>query len=102
MEFLAKLKSKLSYDLSKISLSHRYKLDLFTGEIVYIDMYDNDKIREIVYLSKAGFFIHLKEFLSYKERPTLGEYTVTIYFNPINLDEIKFYINNLNKKNKNL
>lgn len=93
MEFLTKIKNKLSYDLSKITLSHRYKLDLFTGEIVYIDMYDNDKIREIVYLTKAGFFIHLREFA-----PMYFEYYATIYFNPINLDEIKFYINNLNKR----
>jgi hypothetical protein len=97
MESLKKIKDKLSYDLSKISLSHRFKLDLFIGEIVYIDMYDNDKIREIVYLTKAGFFIHLKEFAQ-----MYCEYNVTIYFNPVNLDEIKFYINNLNKKNKNL
>ena len=102
MEFLTKIKDKLSYDLSKITLSHKYKLDLFTGEIVYIDMYDTDKIREIVYLTKAGFFIHLKEYINYKETPIFGEYNVTIYFNPVNLDEIKFYINNLNKKNKNL
>jgi hypothetical protein len=93
MEFLTKIKSKLSYDLSKITLSHRYKLDLFTGEIVYIDMYDNDKIREIVYLTKAGFFIHLREFAA-----MYSEYYVTIYFNPVNLDEIKFFINNLNKR----
>jgi hypothetical protein len=97
MEFLTKIKNKLSYDLSKITLFHRFKLDLFTGEIVYIDMYDNDKIREIVYLSKAGFFIHLKEGPS-----VIDGYIVTIYFNPVNLDEIKFYINNLNKRNKNL
>ena len=93
MEFLTKIKDKLSYDLSKITLSHKYKLDLFTGEIVYIDMYDTDKIREIVYLSKAGFFIHLREYA-----PWHFEYYVTIYFNPVNLDEIKFYINNLNKR----
>jgi hypothetical protein len=93
MEFLKKIKDKLSYDLSKITLSHRYKLDLFTGEIVYIDIYDNDKIREIVYLSKAGFFIHLKEFAT-----GYFEYYATIYFNPVNLDEIKFYVNNLNKR----
>lgn len=93
MEFLTKIKNKLSYDLSKISLSHRFKLDLFIGEIVYIDMYDNDKIREIVYLTKAEFFLHLKE-----ATPVIDGYIVTIYFNPINLDEIKFYVNNLNKR----
>ena len=93
MEFLSKIKNKLSYDLSKITLLGKWKLDLFTGEIVYIDMYDNDKIREIVYLTKAGFFIHLKEFAQ-----MYCEYYVTIYFNPVNLDEIKFYINNLNKR----
>ena len=46
---------------------------------------------EIVYLTKNGFIIHLLKYVEDK-------YTVTIYFKPSQLDEVKFYINSLNKK----
>jgi hypothetical protein len=93
MEFLKKFKEKLAYDLSKVTLSNLHKRDSFSGDILYISA--NEKLidipAEIVYLAKNGFIIHLLKYVEDK-------YTVTIYFKPLQLDELKFYINSLNKK----
>ena len=93
MEFLKKFKEKLAYDLSKIALSNLHKRNSFSGDILYISA--NEKLidipAEIVYLTKNGFIIHLIQYSDDK-------YIVTIYFKPSQLDEVKFYINSLNKK----
>jgi hypothetical protein len=93
MEFLKKFKEKLAYDLSKIALSNLHKRNSFSGDVLYISATEKliDIPAEIVYLTKNGFIIHL---LNYVE----DKYTVTIYFKPSQLDEVKFYINSLNKK----
>ena len=93
MEFLKKFKEKLTYDLSKVALSNIHKRNSFSGDILYISANEKliDITAEIVYLTKNGFIIHL---LNYVE----DKYTVTIYFKPSQLDEVKFYINSLNKK----
>jgi hypothetical protein len=93
MEFLKKFKEKLAYDLSKVALSNIHKRNSFSGDVLYISATEKliDIPAEIVYLTKNGFIIHL---LNYVE----DKYTVTIYFKPSQLDELKFYINSLNKK----
>jgi len=93
MEFLKKFKEKLAYDLSKVALSNIHKRNSFSGNVLYISATEKliDIPAEIVYLTKNGFIIHL---LNYVE----DKYTVTIYFKPSQLDEVKFYINSLNKK----
>ena len=93
MEFLKKFKERLAYDLSKIELSNRHKRNSFSGDILYISATEKviDIPTEIVYLTKNGFIIHL---INYRD----DKYTVTIYFKPSQLDEVKFYINSLNKK----
>ena len=93
MEFLKKFTEKLAYDLSKVALSNIHKRNSFSGDILYISATEKliDIPAEIVYLTKNGFIIHL---LNYVE----DKYTVTIYFKPSQLDEVKFYINSLNKK----
>jgi len=93
MEFLKKFKEKLAYDLSKVALSNIHKRNSFSGDVLYISATEKliDIPAEIVYLTKNGFIIHL---LNYVE----DKYTVTIYFKPSQLDEVKFYINSLNKK----
>ena len=93
MEFLKKFKEKFAYDLSKVALSNIHKRNSFSGDVLYISATEKliDIPAEIVYLTKNGFIIHL---LNYVE----DKYTVTIYFKPSQLDEVKFYINSLNKK----
>ena len=93
MEFLKKFKERLAYDLSKVALSNIHKRNSFSGDVLYISATEKliDIPAEIVYLTKNGFIIHL---LNYVE----DKYTVTIYFKPSQLDEVKFYINSLNKK----
>lgn len=93
MEFLKKFTEMLAYDLSKVALSNVHKRDSFSGEILYICAIEKliDIPAEIVYLTKNGFIIHLVNYVEDK-------YTVTIHFKPSQLDEVKFYINSLNKK----
>ena len=93
MEFLKKFKEKLAYDLSKVALSNIHKRNSFSGDILYISATEKliDIPAEIVYLTKNGFIIHL---IHYSD----DKYIVTIYFKPSQLDEVKFYINSLNKK----
>lgn len=93
MEIIKKYVEKIGYDLSKLILSNVHKRDSFSGEILYISAIEKqiDNPAEIVYLTKNGFIIHLSSFVEDK-------YTVTIYFKPSQLDEVKFYINSLNKK----
>jgi hypothetical protein len=93
MEFLKKFKERLAYDLSNIALRNHHKRNSFSGEILYISTIENliDNPAEIVYLAKNGFIIHLLHYVDDK-------YTVTIYFKASQLDELKFYINSLNKK----
>jgi hypothetical protein len=93
MEFLKRFKEKLAYDLSKIELSNKHKRNSFSGDILYISATEKliDIPTEIVYLTKNGFIIHLINCFDDK-------YIVTIYFKPSQLDEVKFYINSLNKK----
>lgn len=93
MEFLKKFKEKLAYDLSEVALSNVHKRDSFIGEILYISAIEKliDNPAEIVYLAKNGFIIHLVHYVEDK-------YTVKIYFKPSQFDELKFYINSLNRK----
>lgn len=93
MEFLKRFKEKLAYDLSSIALTNRHKRNSFSGDILYISATEKliDIPAEIVYLTKNGFIIHLIQYSDDK-------YIVTIYFKPSQLDEVKFYINSLNKK----
>ena len=93
MEFLKKFKEKLAYDLSKVALSNIHKRNSFSGDVLYISATEKliDIPAEIVYLTKNGFIIHLIQYSDDK-------YIVTIYFKPSQLDEVKFYINSLNKK----
>lgn len=93
MEFLKKFKEKLTYDLSNVALTNRHKINSFSGDILYISATEKliDIPAEIVYLTKNGFIIHLIQYSDDK-------YIVTIYFKPSQLDEVKFYINSLNKK----
>lgn len=93
MEFLKRFKEKLAYDLSNIALRNHHKRNSFSGDILYISATEKliDIPAEIVYLTKNGFIIHLINCFDDK-------YIVTIYFKPSQLDEVKFYINSLNKK----
>lgn len=95
MNKIKKFTENLAYDLSKVMLSNDHNKDSFSGEILYVSAIEHliDNPAEIVYLTKNGFIIHLENCVDNK-------YTVTIYFNPTQLDEVKFYINGLNKKNK--
>jgi len=93
MEVIKKYVEKIGYDLSKITLSNIHKRNSFSGEILYISAVEKliDNPGEIVYLTKNGFIIHMMNYFEDK-------YTVTIYFKPSQFDEVKFYINSLNKK----
>lgn len=93
MKYIKKFTKKLGYDLSKVTLSNIHKTSSFNGEVLYISAIEKliDNPAEIIYLAKNGFIIHLVHYVDDK-------YTVTIYFKPSQLDEIKFYINSLNKK----
>jgi hypothetical protein len=93
MDRIKKFTEKLAYDLSQVALSNVHKRDSFNGEILYVSAIEKliDNPAEIIYLAKNGFIIHLVNYVEDK-------YTVTIYFKPSQLDEVKFYINSLNKK----